>query len=243
MSESVSLPTQFQSFIHLSRYSRWLPEQGRRESWGETVARYFDFFEGHLKENTKFTMTKSLRAELESAILNLEVMPSMRCLMTAGEALAKSNIAGYNCAYTTVNRVRAFDEILYVLMCLDSNTEVVTLNGNKKICDIDPNTDMLLTYNEKTQDYEYEQPLELLEVRTGSEEPMVKLTFDDGTILVCTSDHKILTKNRGWVEAQHLSDMDDLEIVSSIHNTTPVPFINNLESNNESLCNRKHDKS
>ena len=116
MSESVSLPTQFQSFIHLSRYSRWLPEQGRRESWGETVARYFDFFEGHLKENTKFTMTKSLRAELESAILNLEVMPSMRCLMTAGEALAKSNIAGYNCAYTTVNRVRAFDEILFVLM-------------------------------------------------------------------------------------------------------------------------------
>ena len=116
MSESVSLPTQFQSFIHLSRYSRWLPEQGRRESWTETVARYFDFFEGHLKENTKFTMTKSLRAELESAILNLEVMPSMRCLMTAGEALAKSNIAGYNCAYTTVNRVRAFDEILFVLM-------------------------------------------------------------------------------------------------------------------------------
>ena len=116
MSESVSLPTQFQSFIHLSRYSRWLPEQGRRESWTETVARYFDFFEGHLKENTKFTMTKSLRAELESAILNLEVMPSMRCLMTAGEALTKSNIAGYNCAYTTVNRVRAFDEILFVLM-------------------------------------------------------------------------------------------------------------------------------
>ena len=116
MSESVSLPTQFQSFIHLSRYSRWLPEQGRRESWGETVARYFDFFEGHLKENTKFTLSKTLRAELESAILNLEVMPSMRCLMTAGEALAKSNIAGYNCAYTTVNRVRAFDEILFVLM-------------------------------------------------------------------------------------------------------------------------------
>jgi len=116
MSETVSLPTQFQSFIHLSRYSRWLPEHNRRESWTETVCRYFDFFETHLKENTKFTMTKSLRAELESAILNLEVMPSMRCLMTAGEALARSNIAGYNCAYTTVSRVRAFDEILFVLL-------------------------------------------------------------------------------------------------------------------------------
>jgi ribonucleoside-diphosphate reductase alpha chain len=116
MSEIVSLPTQFQSFIHLSRYSRWLPEHNRRESWTETVCRYFDFFETHLKENTNFTMTKSLRAELESAILNLEVMPSMRCLMTAGEALARSNIAGYNCAYTTVSRVRAFDEILFVLL-------------------------------------------------------------------------------------------------------------------------------
>ena len=112
----IPLPTQFQSFIHLSRYSRWLHEENRRESWGETVSRYFDFFETHLKENTKFSLTKALRAELESAILNLEVMPSMRCLMTAGEALTKSNIAGYNCAYTTVNRVRAFDEILYVLL-------------------------------------------------------------------------------------------------------------------------------
>ncbi len=110
------LPTQFQTFIHLSRYSRWLHEENRRESWTETVGRYFDFFEAHLKENTKFSLTKALRAELESAILNLEVMPSMRCLMTAGEALTKSNIAGYNCAYTTVNRVRAFDEILYVLL-------------------------------------------------------------------------------------------------------------------------------
>jgi hypothetical protein len=237
------LPTQFQSFIHLSRYSRWLHEENRRESWTETVSRYFDFFESHLKENTKFSLTKALRAELESAILNLEVMPSMRCLMTAGEALTKSNIAGYNCAYTTVNRVRAFDEILYVLMCLDPNTEVVTLNGNKRICNIDPNADMLLTYNEKTQDYEYEQPIEVIEVRTGSQEPMVKLTFDDGTILVCTSDHKILTKNRGWIEAQHLSEVDDLEIGNSIHNTIPVPFINNLGNNDESLYNRKYDKS
>lgn len=112
----VFLPTQFQSFIHLSRYSRWLHEENRRESWTETVGRYFDFFEVHLKENTKFSMSKALRSELESSILNLEVMPSMRCLMTAGEALTKSNIAGYNCAYTTVNRVRAFDEILYVLL-------------------------------------------------------------------------------------------------------------------------------
>ena len=110
------LPTQFQSFIHLSRYSRWLEDSNRRETWEETVSRYFDFFEIHLKENTKFTLTKSLRSELEAAILNLEVMPSMRCMMTAGEALTRSNIAGYNCAYTTISRVRSFDEILFVLL-------------------------------------------------------------------------------------------------------------------------------
>lgn len=110
------LPTPYQEFIHLSRYSRWLEDSNRRETWGETVSRYFDFFEIHLKENTKFTLTKSLRSELEAAILNLEVMPSMRCMMTAGDALTRSNIAGYNCAYTTIGRVRSFDEILFVLL-------------------------------------------------------------------------------------------------------------------------------
>jgi len=117
MSESHSLPTPYQQFIHLSRYSRWLPDHGRRESWEETVDRYFNFFDKHLKENHKFRLSKDVREELRSAVLNLEVLPSMRCLMTAGEALERDNIAGYNCSYAHINRVRAFDEILYVLMC------------------------------------------------------------------------------------------------------------------------------
>ena len=111
------LPTEYQQFIHLSRYSRWIETEKRRETWEETIARYFNFFEQHLKENHKFILTKQLREELSKAICNLEIMPSMRALMTAGEALSRDNTAGYNCAYTTVNRVRAFDEILYVLMC------------------------------------------------------------------------------------------------------------------------------
>ena len=117
MSESHSLPTAYQQFIHLSRYSRWLPDQGRRESWEETVDRYFNFFDKHLKENQRFRLPKDVREELRNAVLNLEVLPSMRCLMTAGEALERDNIAGYNCSYAHINRVRAFDEILYVLMC------------------------------------------------------------------------------------------------------------------------------
>ena len=110
------LPTQYQEYIHLSRYSRWLPEEKRRETWEETVSRYFKFFSEHLKENFSYEIPIGTYIELEEAVLNLEVMPSMRCLMTAGPALKKENIAGYNCAYTPVDNVKAFDEILYVLM-------------------------------------------------------------------------------------------------------------------------------
>jgi ribonucleoside-diphosphate reductase alpha chain len=113
----MSLPTQYQQFIHLSRYSRFQDAIGRRESWDETVNRYFEFFSNHLKTNCSFNLDKQLLSELKSAVLNLEIMPSMRALMTAGEALQRDNVAGYNCSYVTVSRVRAFDEILYVLLC------------------------------------------------------------------------------------------------------------------------------
>ena len=110
------LPTSYQEFIHLSRYSRWLPEEERRETWDETVGRYFNFFTEHLKEMHEYKISKSLRDDLEEAVLSTSVMPSMRCLMTAGEALKRENIAGYNCSYVAVDRPQAFDEILYVLM-------------------------------------------------------------------------------------------------------------------------------
>ena len=111
-----SLPTLYQSFIHLSRYSRWLDTEGRRESWEETVDRYFRFFDEHFAEKG-VKLNKAIRDELRDAVLTLQVMPSMRSLMTAGEALKRDNTAGYNCSYVAVNKVRAFDEILYVLMC------------------------------------------------------------------------------------------------------------------------------
>ena len=116
MQSSNYLPTLYQQFIHLSRYSRWLPEEGRRENWGETVDRYFKFFKEHLMEQHNFSCPPSVMSELHEAVMNLSVMPSMRCLMTAGEALKKENIAGYNCSYVAINRLQAFDEILYVLM-------------------------------------------------------------------------------------------------------------------------------
>ena len=116
MNKTTNLPTPYQHFIYVSRYSRWLEKENRRETWEETVERYFRFFENHLKEKQKYALEPELREELKSAILNLEVMPSMRSLMTAGPALERSNIAGYNCAFIAVNNVRAFAEALFVLL-------------------------------------------------------------------------------------------------------------------------------
>ena len=91
------LPTLYQEFIHLSRYSRWLEDKGRRETWGETIDRYFNFFEEHLNDMHGYKLDKKLRNKLEEAVLECKIMPSMRCLMTAGEALKRENIAVYNC--------------------------------------------------------------------------------------------------------------------------------------------------
>ena len=116
MSGSNMLPSLYQEFIHKSRYARWLWDENRRENWDETVARYFNFFDEHIKEITGYNVTAEERKQLEEAVLNLEIMPSMRCLMTAGEALKRENVAGYNCSYVAVDSPRSFDEILYILM-------------------------------------------------------------------------------------------------------------------------------
>ena len=114
--EEIKLPTQYQEFIHLSRYARWNEDLGRRETWQETVTRYFDFMQEHLKNNND-TDISDIRPQLEKAVLNLDIMPSMRALMSAGKALERDNVAGFNCSYVAVDNIRAFDETLYILMC------------------------------------------------------------------------------------------------------------------------------
>ena len=110
------LPTQYQQFIHLSRYARWDYDKKRRETWGETVNRFFQFFQEHLKEMCNYDLENGELEKLKKEVMSLNVMPSMRCMMTAGEALRKENIAGYNCSYVKIDNPRSFDEILYVLM-------------------------------------------------------------------------------------------------------------------------------
>ena len=116
MAKSNFLPTEYQSFIHMSRYSRWKPEEGRRETWSETVQRLIDFFADHMDRNIGVKFENSTWDRIEDAILTTSVMPSMRALMTAGEALRRENIAGYNCSYVPIDSPRSFDEVLYILM-------------------------------------------------------------------------------------------------------------------------------
>ena len=114
---SNTLPTSYQKYIHTSRYARFIDDLGRRETWEETVARYFDFMQNHLRKNHNYKLPTELRSELEGAVLSLRIMPSMRALMTAGAALERDNTAGYNCSYIPIDDVRSFDEVMYILLC------------------------------------------------------------------------------------------------------------------------------
>ena len=106
------LPTDYQNFIALSRYARWLPEQNRRESWSETVKRYIDNVVRRVISDDEKTINT-----LEEMILNLEVMPSMRMMMTAGSALDRDNTCAYNCSYMPIDDPKAFDEAMMILLC------------------------------------------------------------------------------------------------------------------------------
>ena len=100
----------YEDYIAISRYARYLPDLQRRETWEETVDRYMNYF------IEKFSLTGTITDQLSEAIKSKDVMPSMRCLMTAGEALERDNICGYNCAYVAVDHVRVFGESLYIQM-------------------------------------------------------------------------------------------------------------------------------
>ena len=104
------LPTDYQAFIHTSRYARWLEDEGRRESWSETVDRYMGNVVGYDIDHDTYN-------EIREAILGLEVMPSMRAMMTAGPALERDNTAGYNCSYLPVDDPKSFDEAMFILLC------------------------------------------------------------------------------------------------------------------------------
>jgi ribonucleoside-diphosphate reductase alpha chain len=114
MSGTIQNP--YENFIALSRYARWIEKENRRETWQETVDRYFDFMVNHLNGMGYFP-DKKLVSDLKTQVFNRNVMPSMRSVMTAGPALERDHVAGYNCSFVPVDNVRSFDETMYILMC------------------------------------------------------------------------------------------------------------------------------
>ena len=110
MPTTKQLPTPLQEYVHKSRYARWIDAKERRETWEETVERYVSYFQSKFPEHYP-------SKDIQEAITNLSVMPSMRAMMTAGPALERDPMAGFNCAFIAIDNVRAFDEILYILMC------------------------------------------------------------------------------------------------------------------------------
>src|SRR5271167_4691477 len=135
---------EYQNFVYKSRYSRWLYEPlERRENWDETVDRYIKFFSARIPAKLR----KKVGLELKEAISNFEVMPSMRALMTAGEALEKDNCAGYNCSYIAVDDPRAFDEAMYISMCgtgVGFSVERQYVNKLPEIAEIFYSTDTII---------------------------------------------------------------------------------------------------
>ena len=114
---STSIENPYENFIALSRYARWMPEENRRETWSETVDRYFSFILDHLFKKHSYEPSSKLILELKQAVLDRNVMPSMRSVMTAGPALDRDHVAGYNCSFVPVDNPRSFDETMYILMC------------------------------------------------------------------------------------------------------------------------------
>ena len=111
------LPTPYQQFIHKSRYARWLDDEQRREDWDETVSRYTNYMRNQVRGKHHYEVSDTDMFDIEQAILSQDIMPSMRAMMTAGPALARDNICGYNCSYIPVDSPRSFDECMYILMC------------------------------------------------------------------------------------------------------------------------------
>ena len=114
--EKGSIVDPYRNFIHISRYARWVQEEGRRETWGETVERYIKFIKNHVVENYQYDENDIVFSQVKDAIINHKIMPSMRALMTAGTALERDNIAAYNCSFIAVDSLRSFDEAMYILM-------------------------------------------------------------------------------------------------------------------------------
>ena len=188
-----------------TKYAKYIPEANRRETWAELVSRNKQM---HIKRYPH------LADEINDAytfVYDRKVLPSMRSLQFGGKPIEINPARQYNCAYLPVDDWRAFSEIIFLLLggCFEENTEVLTIDGVKKIKDI-TTEDFVLTYDEASSEYRWVNPKFAGETPTASKQK-IELTMENGKVIRCTSDHKFFTTNRGWVEAQDLTEDDDIQ--------------------------------
>jgi intein/homing endonuclease len=213
--------TNFQEFIYTRTYSRWLESEKRRETWFETVSRVINFFREELGK-------KTTEKELElvfNAIYDLEVMPSMRLMWSAGEAMKQDHFAGYNCSFSTIESIKDFASLLYILMhgCFEKGTLIKTKNGDKKLSDITLD-DEIMSYDIKNDSFEFIKPNFVGPTLHSKEKEKMELEFEDGLKIKCTSDHEFFTENRGWVKAK---DLDESDEIRNFHEVKKTPSLAN----------------
>jgi len=211
-------PTVYQDFIHKSRYARWLWKEKRRETWQETVGRYFDFFEEHLQEKCEYILSIDERNELEEAVLGLRAMPSMRCLMTAGPALKRENVAGYNCfrgseEFLTKDGYKQFHEVV------GETVEVYTPKGWKPA--------KVASYgNQKLQRVTFKP----------SRKTNVRFSVD------VTPNHRWLTTNRGEITNLSIGDKVKSNLQTDNFEFIPQAFIRGFGYGDGTLDSRGRAK-
>jgi hypothetical protein len=190
-------------------YSRWIDDENRTETWEDSVNRVMSM---HKTKYAKFLSNPrfvELFEKAEGAYKDKLVLGSQRALQFGGDPIMKHNARLYNCTATYVDRVRSFQEIMYLLLCgcFHPDTEIMTNSGVKKICEITLD-DKILTYFEDTNTYEYVNPIA---IHINETEDMEKFEFEmeDGSKFKCTYNHEILTDN-GWVRACDLKEGDNI---------------------------------
>jgi major membrane immunogen (membrane-anchored lipoprotein) len=191
------------------KYAKYLPELNRRETWEELVSRNKEM---HQKKYPQ------LHDEIESAykfVYDKKVLPSMRSLQFGGKPIEINPSRIYNCSYLPIDDWRAFGEVMFLLLggCFEENTYVLTKDGNKKIKDV-TTEDYVATYDETMDSFHWVQPIFAGETPTANKQK-IELTLENGKVIQCTADHKFYTTNRGWVEAQDLTEEDDIKVLDS----------------------------
>ena len=206
--QDVNFLSEIANFIFTDKYARFNELMGRRETWSECVDRVETM---HVDKFKKILSKDDIKEIIKAhdCVREKKNGPSMRSMQFGGKAVLAHNPRIFNCAVRHIDSPRAFAEVFYLLLCgcFHPDTEIMTSSGNKKIKDITTD-DFVCSYNEHTNKYEFLQPIAVHENLTQNT-PKIKFYMEDGSAIVLTENHEVLTKS-GYKQAKDISDIDDI---------------------------------